>query len=254
MTHRKNTLRKKHTLIVGGTRGVGSILSKTLAEEGHIVSVIGRSPPVESYKNIQNIHYWFLDLLEHDSVAEALVNIIEKNGKLDNVIFFQRYRGQGDSWKGEIEVSINSTKKIIENLSDKFNSDNGSSIVVVTSKASDFVAEEQPLSYHIAKAALNQMVRYYAVQLGPKGIRFNCVSPGIVLKEESKEFYIKNKKVHDLYKKITPLGRMVTSEDIVNLITFLCSDKASFITGQNIVVDGGVSLQMHESLARKLTS
>ncbi|HEX8096589.1 MAG TPA: SDR family oxidoreductase, partial [Pyrinomonadaceae bacterium] len=94
--------------------------------------------------------------------------------------------------------------------------------------------------------------RYYAVKLGPRGVRVNCVSPGAVLKDESKDFYLKNERLYNLYRRITPLGRMATSEEIADVVTFLCGPKAAFITGQNIIVDGGLSLGWHESLARGL--
>lgn len=57
----------------------------------------------------------------------------------------------------------------------------------------------------------------------------------------------------DLYKKITPLGRMCTAADIADAVMFLCSPESSFITGQSLVVDGGLSLRWHESLARELS-
>ena len=56
----------------------------------------------------------------------------------------------------------------------------------------------------------------------------------------------------DLYKRITPLGRMCTASDIADVVMFLCGPESSFITGQNLVVDGGLSLRWHESLARDL--
>lgn len=148
---------------------------------------------------------------------------------------------------------MTASKNVIERLADEFDGSNENSIVLVSSLAGHFIAEEQPLSYHLAKAGINQMVRYYAFALGPKGIRVNCVSSGAVLKGESKDFYLQNKQIYDLYKRIIPLGRMVTSEDIAHVIAFLCSPKASLMTGQNLIVDGGVSLQGQESLARKLT-
>lgn len=98
------------------------------------------------------------------------------------------------------------------------------------------------------------MVRYYAVTLGPRRIRVNSVSPGTVLKDESKDFYLKNEQLYNLYKGIIPLGRMGTAEEVANVVAFLCSSKASFITGQNIVVDGGLSLIWQETLARKVAS
>lgn len=227
---------------------------RILTEEGHVLSVIGRRPPSEPDRHIMDAHYWVVDLLDRERLSVALMEIICQNGKLNNLVFFQRYKGKGDDWTGEIETSLTATKIVIERLVGEFDDTNESSIVIVSSVASHFIAEEQPLSYHVAKAGLNQMVRYYAVALGPKGIRINCVSPGIVLKEESKDFYLKNERLYNLYKKNTPLGRMGTSEDIAKVIDFLCSPKASFITGQNIVVDGGVSLQGQEGLARQLTS
>ena len=74
------------------------------------------------------------------------------------------------------------------------------------------------------------------------------------LKEDSKEFYLKNKELMQLYAEIIPHGRMATSEDSANVITFLCSPGAAFVNGQNIYVDGGLSLVWPETLARKLKS
>lgn len=250
----EETRKKKHALIIGGTRGIGRALVRTLAEEDQAMSVVGRRPPEEVDRHIPDTHYWTVDLLERGRLAVTLAEIIEQNGKLNNLVFFQRYRGEGDDWTGEIETSLSATKRVIEHLVSEFDdasSDN--SIVVVSSVASHYVAEEQPLSYHVAKAGLTQMVRYYAVTLGPKGIRVNSVSPGTILKDESKDFYLQNEQLYGLYKEITPLNRMGTSEEIADVIAFLCSSRASFVTGQNIVVDGGVSLQWHESLARQLT-
>lgn len=247
-------MKKKHFLVIGGTRGIGRALVRTLAEESHVLSVIGRRRASEADRRIPDVHYWLVDLSDRERLSVVLAEIIRQNGKLSNLVFFQRYRGEGDDWIGEIQTSLTATKNIIERLVDEFDDTNENSIVIVSSIAGHFIAEEQPLSYHVAKAGLNQMVRYYAVALGPKGIRVNCVSPGTVLKDESRDFYLQNEQVYNLYRRIIPLGRMGTSEEIAHVIAFLCSPKASFMTGQNIVVDGGLSLQSHESLARKLTS
>jgi NAD(P)-dependent dehydrogenase (short-subunit alcohol dehydrogenase family) len=173
---------------------------------------------------------------------------------LSNLVFFQRFRGEGDSWVGEIETTLTATKNAIESLSGEFDATSAPAIVIVGSLASDLIADDQPLSYHVGKAGLNQMVRYYAVALGPIGIRVNAVTPGIVLKEEARGFYQDNPRLEDRYKKLTPLGRMGSSEDIAQAIIFLCGPSASFITGQNLVVDGGVSSQLQQTLALKLAS
>lgn len=115
------------------------------------------------------------------------------------------------------------------------------------------MASEQALGYHVAKAGLMQMARYYAVKLGPKGIRVNAVSSDAIIKPEARAFYRKNRRIPALYRKITPLRRMGTAEDAVHAIDFLCSSKASFVTGHNLLVDGGLSLKSQGSLAKELT-
>ena len=242
-----------HTLVVGGTRGSGRALVRTLASENHFVSVIGRRPPMEEDRDLGNVRYWTVDLLDEGSLSQAWSELVDQDGKVSNLVFFQRYRGDGDSWAGEIETSLTATKNMIDRWTAERDDSDQSSVVVVSSLASDFIAEEQPLSYHVAKAGLNQIVRYYAVALGPQGVRVNAVSPGIVLKDEARDFYRQNQHLHDLYRSVTPLGRMGTPEEIANVIAFLCSPKSSLITGQNILLDGGVSLQWHETVVRKLT-
>ena len=250
----RETANKKHTVVVGGTRGSGRHLVRALVKENQLVSVVGRRPPSEADQQLPNVHYWTGDLSDEGRISEVWREIIDQNGQLNNLVFFQRFRAAGDSWAGEIETTLTATKQAVERLCGEFDSSGGSAIVMISSLASDLIADDQPLSYHVAKAGLNQMVRYYAVVLGPKGIRVNAVSPGIVLKEEAQEFYRDNAQLKERYRRLTPLGRMGTSEDIAQAIVFLCSPKASFITGQNLVVDGGVSSQLQQTLALKLAS
>ncbi len=242
---------KKHALIIGGTRGTGRVLTKLLSEEDYAVSVIGRREPQEKDLDVKNVAYWIGDLTDREFRDKAFQDILNKNGLLNSLIFLQRYRGKEDKWRGELETSLTATIEIIESLADKFaNGDN--SIVLISSNASNYIISDQPLGYHVAKSALVQMARFYAASLGPRGIRVNAVSPNTILKEESSSFYLQNEKLQALYKKIIPLGRMCTSSDVANVISFLCSEKASFITGQNIVVDGGASLSTQESIARRV--
>ena len=154
-------------------------------------------------------------------------------------------------WSGEIETSLTATKTIVEALQDQF-AEGEKSIVVVSSIAGTLVGAYLPVGYHAAKAALCHMVRYWAVVLGPLGIKVNSVSPGTVLKEESKAFFVGDKALSDLYRRITPLRRFGHAREVAQVISCLCSERMSFVTGQDIVVDGGVSLQWQESLAREL--
>ena len=132
------------------------------------------------------------------------------------------------------------------------NSEGDKALLATSSVFSQFVGEGQEISYHVAKAALEQMMKFYAVEYGPKGIRSNSIIPFTFLKEESKKFYLENTELLQLYQDIIPLSRMGTTKDSAELINFLCSSKASFITGQNIMIDGGLSLNWPESMARKM--
>ena len=131
-------MKKKHTLTVGGTRGIGRALVRTLAEENHRLSVIGRRFPSETDRHIPDVHYWVLDLLDRERLSEVLAEIIHQNGKLSSLVFSQRYRGKEDDWIGEIETSLTATKNVIECLVDEFDDTNENSIVIVSILVWDF--------------------------------------------------------------------------------------------------------------------
>jgi NAD(P)-dependent dehydrogenase (short-subunit alcohol dehydrogenase family) len=116
--------------------------------------------------------------------------------------------------------------------------------------ASQFVAPEQTAAYHVAKAALVQLARYHAVRLGPRGIRVNLVSPAAMVKRESRP---SSRAWVAAQRKAIPLGRAPSADEVAAGVLFLCGSGAAMITGQDLVIDGGLTLVTHESLARLLT-
>ncbi len=243
-----------HALVIGGTKGLGREVVRQLAQARHEVSVIGRSDPPAADRNTQGATYHQADLSDHASLRSMLSSIVASHGKLSYLVFCQRYRGKDDAWTGELDTTLTATKVVVEALQDQFTADSDRGIVMVSSVFGDYVGDGQPLSYHVGKAGLNHMMRYYAVNLGRKGIRVNGITPFTFLKEESRDFYLRNQAMLDLYRQMIPLGRMGTSEDSAKLIAFLCSPQASFINGQNIYVDGGLSVVWPESLGRAISS
>lgn len=241
---------KAHALVVGGTRGIGRAITKELLATGFIVSVIGRSAPRSGWP--KSVRVWQADLGQTTSLPGLFEEILRVNGPLHSLVFLQRFRGSGDPWDPEINVSLTATRTLIDLAQSRFSTKHANSIVLVGSIAGHMVAEEQPLSYHVAKGALRQLARYYACALGPKGIRVNCISPGVILKPEAEEFYRLNRKVADLYRRIAPLRRFGTAAEVATVVRFLCSPDSNFVTGQDIIVDGGISLVWQASLARSL--
>ncbi len=239
-----------HYLIVGGTAGSGWALARRLLKRQQKVSVLGRRTPPPSGAAQPGLLACTADLADRDAVHAAVNRAVGQSGKLSHLVFCQRFRGGGDAWEGEIQVSLTATRLLIEQCAEQFDG-GGNSIVVVGSAASRFVVGEQPVGYHAAKAALMQMVRYYAVSLGPRGIRVNAVSPDMLLKKTEGSVDPHLQEIRERLGAATPLGRMGTPEDVADVVEFLCSPQASFITGQEIVVDGGLSLLGQAALARR---
>ncbi len=241
-----------HSIVIGGTKGLGRVVARKLAGRGDKVSILGRNPSPPSDLELGNVTSFTADISKKEILLQALEGIIEAQGEINYCVFLQRYRGQSDDWEGEFQTTLTATRNAVDFLVPHFSGDGDKGIVMVSSIFSKFVGDSQPASYHVMKAGLDQLMRYYAVLLGKKSIRSNGITPFTFLKEESRSFYLQNKPLIELYQDIIPLQRMGTTEDSADAIEFLCSPRASFLTGQNIVVDGGLSLIWPEALARSL--
>lgn len=242
----------KHSLIIGGSRGLGREVARQFSQMGHDVSIIGRRPPSETEHSTGSFVHAEADVTELASLDSALSRLLDGRTPLSNLVFVQRFKGEGDKWVGEMETSLTATKHIIEKTAARFVDGQPGAIVIVTSIADTQVSASQPVGYHVSKAGMLQMARYYAVALGPKGIRVNCVAPSTFVKDESRAFYHGQDALNRLMGSTIPLGRMGDAKDIANLVIFLCSDSSTYITGQHITIDGGVSLLSQEALARNL--
>ena len=241
-------MNQKHTLVVGGTRGLGREFVRYFRSKGHVVSVVSRNLPKTKVDN--SVFYFRADISKERPLLAALKQCVAKAGPLDTVVLAQRYRGD-DVWNGEFSTTLGATRNTIEFAKNHFHAAGSKAVLVISSVAGRYFIDDQPVGYHMSKAALEQLVRYYAVELGPKGIRVNGVAPCAFVKEESRDFYMKNKKIQAFYRSIAPLKRMVTTQDITYLGGAL-SHPDCYVTGQVIVMDGGISLLWPEAAAKRV--
>jgi NAD(P)-dependent dehydrogenase (short-subunit alcohol dehydrogenase family) len=230
----KKIMNVKHYLIVGGSKGLGAVLTRELLAKGNEVTIVSRS--LGELSQTPGLYFIKLDLSNEDEV-EGFCRT-ETMPAWDGLIFCQRFREtakQNDS-ANEWRVSVESTRHIVETAACLAKPQ--AAIVMIGSEASRQIVSDQGPSYHIAKAALEQIVRYYAVALGKKGIRINMAAPCAFEND-----YPWSAERCGIMDDLSPLNTHLKCEDVIELIKFLLSPTSRCLTGQTIVLDGGISLQ-----------
>lgn len=256
------SLKGKNALVAGGAGLLGSEMSEVLAELGANVIVASRS--VESCKSkVDFLTKEFpagthsscqLDLSSPDSINKCISDIEKNLGSLDILIISAWSGAKNDwetindkDWNNDIEICLNGVYRLIKR-STKLLKESKGVIVTIGSMyghvAPDYrlyedVPQANPPSYGAAKAGVIQLTKYLASFLASDGIRANCISPGPFPYEETiNQFPVFKQRLIEK----NPLGRLGKSHEIKGVVALLCSDASSFITGQNICVDGGWSI------------
>jgi NAD(P)-dependent dehydrogenase (short-subunit alcohol dehydrogenase family) len=237
-------------VVIGGTKGLGRAVSVQVAATGRHVVCVGRSHP-DFIRQDQTGRLRFVPSdAQHAGDFENVLRGIAASGPIAGLVLSQRYRGQADHWSEELRVGLEASRIAFDVFEDRFTP--GGAVVAVSSAASGRILRDCSPAYHVGKAALEHLVRYYAVKWGPSGVRVNAVAPCVFVKEESSAFYAQHDELTRYYETITPLGRMGRDEETASVIRFLLGPDASFVTGQIITVDGGMSLQDADSVGRAL--
>ena len=242
----------QHAVVVGGSRGLGRIVVERLLARGCSVSVVSRQRPAD-FPEQAHLRHFAADLENAASYAGLWTKIHDAGGPISYLVLSQRFRGTGDPWVGEIQVGLTASRDLIEGFSGHFAETGDRAVGVVSSVYAEYVGNSQPVGYHTVKGGLNAMVRHYAATLGRRGIRVNAVMPLTYLKPESRSFYESNEKLMDVYRRLVPLGRLGTAGETADALDFLCSERSSFINGQCLFLDGGVSVVWQEEVAKSFS-
>jgi NAD(P)-dependent dehydrogenase (short-subunit alcohol dehydrogenase family) len=255
-------LKNKVILVTGGYGHLGKAIVESLIYHNAIVYVLGRELkkfeqafPDKLNKN-SNLNFIFCDISHSKSIEMSLQEVLKKEGKINTVINNAFYnRGQSpdsmlnEDWDYSLDGTLSSVFRMIKAILPIFKNQNCGKIINVSSMygmvAPQFEAYEDypeylnPPHYGVAKAGVLQMTKYYASYLGKNKINVNCVTPGPF---PSVEVQKKHGFINELGKR-TCLGRIGNPEDVAGAFVFLASDASNFITGHNIVIDGGWTIK-----------
>ena len=261
-----NQKNKKIVLIIGAKSYLSSEILDSFKDQNIHLILTTRNKNDKSFfeKKIKNhsFNYFYLDVNKSKSIKNVLKKIKIKFKKIDSLINFA-YAGidgsinriNDEEFKNAINYNIISPFNLAKYSVEIFGSKRleNFSIIFISSiygiRTPDFSVYKNssimnPVHYGTTKASLIHLTKYLANYLARYKIRVNCISPGAFPSKTNS----KNKKFIKNLKKKIPLARIGKPEDLTGIIEFLISSKSSYITGQNIIVDGGWTLQWKKKL------
>lgn len=249
-------LKDKVALVAGSSRGIGKATAHAFLSEGARTVITGRDTAslsqtqAEFEKEFGKDRVFAVagDLTQTDQIRNVLEQVRAKWGAPECLVA-SIGTGRGPAgwnlsdsdWQKLFEINLFGSLRLVTEVLPAMTEARKGSIVVVSSIVG-IESTPAPLPYSAAKAALNNFQKNVSRQIGASNVRINCVAPGNVLfPGGSWETHLKNR--HDEVMRYieteVPLKRFGNPEEIADLIVFLCSDRASFITGSCVVADGG---------------
>lgn len=264
-------LDEKIIVITGGLGILGQAFSNALSEAGARVIIVdknvkdfinGKQDYFVQHPSFQNTLLRECDVTNPNEVEELIHEVESRIGPIYGLVnnaatktdseskFYSDFESYSlATWKEIFEVNVHGSFLMAQAVGRAMRNRNEGSIVQISSiygviapdpriyQGSEYkgIPISSPAAYATTKAAVTGMVRYLAAYWGDVGIRINSISPGGVSSGQNGKF-VEN------YSSRVPLGRMATTQDVVHALTFLLSRSSSYITGQNLIVDGGLSI------------
>ena len=242
------SLRGKRAIVVGGARGIGRAAAEALLKEGAHVALGARSAEgvkatVDALKPLGEVWGQAVDVSQAESYTKWLEAAVGALGGVDILVAMQSASGgmSGDKkWYENFEVDLMGSVRACDFVVPRMAAQKSGAIVLIsTTAALETFFVPQP--YNSIKAALITYSKQLSQMTAKDGIRVNVVSPGPIEFEGGNWPAIKEsmREVYDVTVKQQPTGRMGTPQEVANAVLFLASPVSSWITGVNLVVDGG---------------
>ena len=235
---------EKLAIVTGAARGIGLATAKLFNENGFKVAIVDKDKNEITKLSILNndIRTFCYDISNHDSIDKMFNSILKWHNRIDVLV-----NNAGVADFGKIEATdLNRWNDVMRtNLDGAFMCSQKSishlkktrGCIINIASISGLRASTLRVAYGTSKAAIIQLTKQQAAELGEYGIRVNCVAPGPVKTKLAMAVHTQD--IIDAYHDAIPLNRYGTEIEIANAIYFLASDKASYVTGQILAVDGG---------------
>jgi NAD(P)-dependent dehydrogenase (short-subunit alcohol dehydrogenase family) len=236
-------------LVTGGGSGIGAAAATLLADRGATVVV---TDVVETGENVVP-----LDVTDPKAVAEVVAGVVREHGRLDVLVTaagIQRYGNAvettADGWREVLSVNLDGAFLAVKHSLPALR-ESGTGSIVLVSSVQAFVTQTGVAAYTASKGALNALARSIAVDEAAHNVRCNAVCPASVdtpmLRCAARQFSDGTEEAAErlvaAWGRSHPLGRVARPAEVAEVIAFLASDRASFVTGAAVPVDGGLLAQ-----------
>lgn len=232
-------LKNKVSIITGGNSGIGKAISLLFKKQGAKVIIADLK-----YNKIKNIDYVKTDISKEKDVKDLMEFVIKKYGKIDILVNNAGIGSNKDfekitkkDWEKVLGINLIGTFLCTQKASKYMKS--GTIVNISSIVGLDYKTSENRLDYSASKAGIINLTKSTSKKLAPK-IRVNCIAPGYI--ETGLNIGISKARKQEIIKN-TPLKRLGKAEEVAKVALFLASDDSSFITGEVIIIDGGVSIR-----------
>jgi len=251
-------------LVTGAAQGIGKILGMKFGLAGAKVVLVDIQQElgmnvVEKFSKMGiAAHFIHADLEKENEIEEMIEETVKVFGGLDVLVNNARvpllkkeFPASLLDWDRAMAVMLKAPA-FASGFALPYLEKSGVGCIINISSINGFFISAQQLAYHITKAAILQLTRHLAVELAPKKIRVNAICPGLVDIEDRSTMLSEDPVNNFLIEHVVPLGRAANPTEIGDLALFLASQKASYITGQSYIIDGGMTLPDQFAVAKKV--